>query len=797
MSQSKRFYSMVLILALLLSMLTGAALAEALPEELPEERVEELPEMDLMEFMQQDAPEEAEPAAQDTPGEAEPAAQDAPGEAEPAAQDMPEAEPAAQDMPGEAEPAAQDAPEEVDPAAQDMPAEADPDAQVMSTEADPAAQDMPVEAEPVAPTLALNATELTLGVGETFALQPVIPEGQEALGFEYATSNKKIATVNKSGVITAKKKGSATIAVRASDGTVLSCAVRVLKAPKSIKLNVKSLSLGFDAPTGVNTPYQLTVTLTKNTAAIVKYTSSNPAVAEVSATGLIIPKGHGTTTITASIFNKKKATCAVTVLPGPDAIGFEDPAPILCEKETRKLALTVPQGALAVPRFTSSNPEVAAVNAETGEITAQAYGQTVISAASFNGRTASCTVTVQPGPDSIALPAATITMGVGEKLDLGATPVRNDGQPTSPKLKYATSKSKYVAISGDGVLTAKKRGSAKITVTAPNGVKATCKVKAVKAPTSVKLSIGKDALVFDAARGIAEQTSLSVKLSSGSGSSVVFSGYDPAVVSVAPNGRVTAAGVGSTTITATTFNGLKASCSVTVLALGDIPSHDVVNVAHRGGAGYWAENTLEAFRNAPSAGATAIELDVCTTKDGVQVVHHDPGFTIGEKNYTIKKLTFARLRKLRPDVCTLDEALEVISAGGLELNLELKDTATPKACVESVRRHNMQSRTMYISFSTALLSKVRKLEPSARLGLCFTNAPANLSGLVSGLGVTHVFQRDTKLTLTNLQAWQQRGLKVGVWTVDDAAGIHNWLGMGVDYITSNYPRLVTEAIAAR
>ena len=68
------------------------------------------------------------------------------------------------------------------------------------------------------------------------------------------------------------------------------------------------------------------------------------------------------------------------------------------------------------------------------------------------------------------------------------------------------------------------------------------------------------------------------------------------------------------------------------------------------------------------------------------------------------------------------------------------------------------------------MGKVRKLEPSARLGLCFTNAPANLSGLVSGLGVNHVFQRDTKLTITNLQTWQQNGLKVGVWTVDDAAG---------------------------
>ena len=660
-----------------------------------------------------------------------------------------------------------------------------------------AAQPAVADAAATAPqALALNATALTLGVGETFALQPVIPAGQESLWFEYATSNKKIAVVSEFGVITAKKKGSATITAKASDGTVLSCAVSVLKAPKSVKLDVKSLTLGYDALTGVNTPYQLTATLPKNTAAIVSYASTNPAVAEVTATGLIIPRGHGMTSITASTFNDKSATCAVAVLPGPDTIGFEDPAPILCEKETRTLALAATQGTLVAPRFTSSNPAVATVNAETGELTALAYGQAMIAAASFNGKTATCTVTVQPGPDSISLPTS-ITMGVGEELALGATPVRSDGQPTSPGLKYTSSKAKYIAISDDGVLTAKKRGTAKITVTAPNGVKATCTVKAVKAPTSVKLAIAKNTLAFDAASGVAEQTRLSVTLSKGSGSSIVFSGYDPAVVSVAPDGTVTAAGIGSTTITATTFNALAASCQVTVLAPGDVPKRSVVNVAHRGGAGYWPENTLEAFRNAPSTGATAIELDARTTKDGVQVIHHDATFTIGKKKYTIKKLTLAKLRQLRPDICTLDEALEVISAGGLELNLELKDTATAKACVESVRRYNMQSRTMYISFNTSLLSQVRKLEPSTRLGLCFTNTPSNLAKLVSSLGLTHVFQRDTKLTLTNLQTWQQSGLLVGVWTVDDAAAIKNWLGMGVDYITSNYPRLVTEALAAR
>src|SRR5919106_4997804 len=44
---------------------------------------------------------------------------------------------------------------------------------------------------------------------------------------------------------------------------------------------------------------------------------------------------------------------------------------------------------------------------------------------------------------------------------------------------------------------------------------------------------------------------------------------------------------------------------------------------HRGARGLAPENTIEAFNTALSIGVTTLELDVCLTKDGVLVVHHD------------------------------------------------------------------------------------------------------------------------------------------------------------------------------
>lgn len=784
MSRFKRYCCGVLMLSLILSAIPCAALSE------------EQTEIDLMELIVpeeisivEEAPAEEGSLPEGAVPEATAPVEEAPATAEGALSEgavSPEGETEGVALPEGAVPEAATPVEEAQPA---------PEA-VMAPETVVPEAVQPALAQPVT----LNATELALGKGETFALTPIVPSGAETLYFEYATSNKKVATVSEFGEITAKKTGSATITVKASDGTTLTCAVKVLKAPKSIKLNANDVALGLDALTVSSTTFQLKATLSKDAGALIRYVSGNTAVAEVSSTGLITPKGYGITTVTASTFNGKSASCSVAVLAGPDAISFDEPAPVLCEREKRLLKVSATAGALAAAQFTSSNPAVATVDASTGEVTAVAYGQATIIATSFNGKTASSTLTVNPGPDSIALPASTITMGVGEELALGATPVRADGMATSPALTYATSKKKTVAVSEDGALTALKKGTAKITVTAPNGVQAVCTVKVVKPPKTIKLSIGKTTLAYDAASGLAEQTKLSATFSKGTSSSLTYSDFDPAVVSVARDGTVTATGIGTTVITATTFNGLTSTCVVTVSAPGSGSQNadrKVMNVAHRGGAGYWPENTLEAFKNAASTGATAIELDARTTKDGVQVVCHDASFTVGKKKYTIKKLTLAKLRELKPDICTLDEALDAVAASGLELNLELKDTATPKACVESVRSHNLQDRTVYFSFKAGLLAEVRKLEPSARLGICFTSVSSSLENYIYTLKPVALFQSAAKLTVENINQWHDRGLLVGVWTVNDAAEIKTWLGMGVDYITSDYPKLVTEALAAK
>ena len=185
-----------------------------------------------------------------------------------------------------------------------------------------------------------------------------------------------------------------------------------------------------------------------------------------------------------------------------------------------------------------------------------------------------------------------------------------------------------------------------------------------------------------------------------------------------------------------------------------------------------------------------------TTRDDEQVVHHDPTFVIRGRRYTIENLSLAEIQALDPDICSLEEALEVISASGLDLVLEMKSSADPEACVRAVSRYGMERRVYYISFDDAKLKVIRALRPNAKVGTLFTQTPANLEQTLATLKPEFISQQASYLTWDNLIRWQSRGLLVGVWTVNDASQMCELLDMGVDYLTSDDPRLAA-ALADR
>lgn len=117
---------------------------------------------------------------------------------------------------------------------------------------------------------------------------------------KWSSSNKKVATVNSKGVVTAKKKGTAIVTAKVGKKK-FKCKVTV-KVP-NYQLNKTKTSV----KKGKNVQLKI-----KYAPKYTKWSSSNKKVATVNSKGLVTAKKAGKTTITAKI-GKKKLRCKVTV----------------------------------------------------------------------------------------------------------------------------------------------------------------------------------------------------------------------------------------------------------------------------------------------------------------------------------------------------------------------------------------------------------------------------------------------------------------------------------------------------
>ncbi|MCM1295252.1 MAG: leucine-rich repeat protein [Muribaculaceae bacterium] len=208
----------------------------------------------------------------------------------------------------------------------------------------------------------------------------------------------------------------------------------------------------------------------------------------------------------------------------------------------------------------TSNAKVASV--ANGKITAKAAGTATITVTAAGGETATCKVTVKTGASSIKLKTKSVTLGVKETYKLDTTI-----KPSNLKIgcTWSSSNTKVAAVSKTGKVTAKKVGTATITVKTANGKKATCKIVVKKAPTTVKLN--KKTLKLAKGKSYTLVPKFS-KYAAANAVNVKWTTSNSKVVSIKKLSggkcKITAKKKGTATITYKTYNNKKAKCKVTV-----------------------------------------------------------------------------------------------------------------------------------------------------------------------------------------------------------------------------------------
>lgn len=263
-----------------------------------------------------------------------------------------------------------------------------------------------ITVKPAPGSITLNKTTLTMGVAETFSLVGALPSGTASSKISYTSSSTTVATVDSTtGKITAKKEGTATITAKTFNGKSATCKITVKKAPTSFSINKTTLLLG------LGESFTLKTTLSAGAGvASYSYTNSNSAVVSLNtSTGAVKALKEGSSKITIKIYNGKTVTCTVTVKKAPTSATLNKTSMTLYTGDAFDLNCSIPAGTGCTAfTYTSSNTSVAPVDATTGMVTAKKAGTATITVKTYNGKKATCKVTIKTAPTKSVVNATTI-----------------------------------------------------------------------------------------------------------------------------------------------------------------------------------------------------------------------------------------------------------------------------------------------------------------------------------------------------------------------------------------------------
>ncbi|MCQ4023102.1 MULTISPECIES: Ig-like domain-containing protein [unclassified Ruminococcus] len=278
----------------------------------------------------------------------------------------------------------------------------------------------------------------------------------------------------------------------------------------------------------------------------------------------------------------------------------------------------------------------------------------------------------------VKISRATLTLGVGEDFTLsaGITQTNNANQTVT----WSSSSKSVATVDTNGKVYAVKPGTTVITASLANGSKSECTVTVKKAPT--KLSLNKTSLTL----GIGEQYDLNSSLKSDEGAySIVYSSNNSSVASVkAAGGFVTAKKVGTATITATTYNGKKVTCKVTVKKAPTKVSLNKTSLTLGIGEQYDLNSSLKSGEGAYSIVYSSDNSSVASVKaaGGLVTANKVGTATITATAYNGKKVTCKVTVKKAPTKVSLNKtSLNLTLGEQFDLNSSLKSGEAARSIV--------------------------------------------------------------------------------------------------------------------
>ena len=414
-------------------------------------------------------------------------------------------------------------------------------------------------------SLSSNSTTVYKGYTKTLkvTMEPADATNKKVV---WTSSNSKVATVDKNGVVKGIKKGTAYITCTSDNGGYTATCKVTVKNP-TLTTGVKFAKSKLTITDGTLVPLNASVSPSNATNKKITYTSSNPKIAKVYASGNVYGVTPGTVTITAKTQDTGKvAKCTVTVKAVyPESVTLNAKSVTIDCGKTKQLTATVSPSNCSYRSVSwkSSNPKAVSVSS-TGKVKGLKAGAsaTITCTTKTGKKVATCKVRVRSVPvESVSLDKTKITLNADKTYRLNATIAPSNA--TNKEVVWSSANTKICKVSSNGLLVPVSGGTTVITCKTKDGNYTAYCVVTVKSVGVLGVSLNKSSLIAN--KGASFTLIATVVPSNATNPAVTWKSTNTAVATV-KNGVVKAVGLGTCEIKVYTADGnYIATCKLQVV----------------------------------------------------------------------------------------------------------------------------------------------------------------------------------------------------------------------------------------
>lgn len=412
--------------------------------------------------------------------------------------------------------------------------------------------------------ISLDKNVLSLEKGSSSKLSVSIsPEDVEA-EIVWSSSDTSVATVDINGNVVAIGKGTATITAKV-DSYIANCEVTVTVPLESIEIMGTTDSLKKGQTTQLEVIFNPTDTTDNKD---VTWSSSDTSIASVSSNGTVTALKDGVVTITAAVGHKED-TYNITVQEIKlTEISMQDTMTVH-KGETNRLVVTyTPINTTddTTVTWSSSDESVVTVDAN-GVVSAKKVGAAIVTAKIGNLST-QCVVTVDV-PLKEIMPNSTKLELTKNQTSVITYTLNPEDTTDEKNVSFVSSDSSVATVDANGKVTAKKAGTATITLTGINNISAVVEVIVKEIPID-EIVLDKESTVVEVGETTILQAAIKPENNTDDDQTITWSSSDETVATVEVDANdsskvtIKATEGGTAVITAKAWNGIQATCTIKV-----------------------------------------------------------------------------------------------------------------------------------------------------------------------------------------------------------------------------------------